>query len=120
MTSLSIVAQLYIYLFHFTLHKPFLTSDKDYTVRPATNSMPVYIKNVKCSGKELSLLECGFRGNISENDHFNDVAVRCKKRENNEYTHSYMFVSITSNHKVYQCKSALFRKYRTKRYTVKM
>ena len=56
-------------------------SDVDYSVRPATNSMPVYIKSVKCTGKELSLLECGFRGNVSDNDHFYDVAVKCTKRK---------------------------------------
>ena len=53
----------------------------DYSVRPATNSMPVFIKSVRCIGKEMSLLECGYRRNLTHSSHFEDVGVQCKKRE---------------------------------------
>ena len=53
--------------------------DNDYSVRPATNSMPVFIKDVRCSGREMSLLECGFRRNLTHSVHLEDVGVKCKK-----------------------------------------
>ena len=55
--------------------------DKDYSVRPATNSMPVHIMDVRCTGKEMSLLECGYRRNLTHTTHFGDVGVRCIERE---------------------------------------
>ena len=54
-------------------------SGMDYSVRPGTKSMPVYMNDVRCSGRELSLLECGFRRNSSTSDHSKDIAVKCKK-----------------------------------------
>jgi hypothetical protein len=58
------------------------TSDgNDYSVRPATNSMPVFIKDVRCTGRQLSLLECGFRRNLTHSVHLEDVGVKCKKAE---------------------------------------
>ena len=52
---------------------------EDYSVRPATNSMPVFIKGVRCSGRELGLLECSFNRGSSTSDHTKDVAVKCRK-----------------------------------------
>ena len=49
----------------------------DYSARPAPNTMPVSINGVKCSGRELSLLGCGFREAPSNSDHMNDIAVKC-------------------------------------------
>ena len=54
-------------------------SGEDYSVRPATNSMPVFIKDVRCSGRELGLLECSFNRGSSTSDHTKDVAVKCRK-----------------------------------------
>ena len=54
------------------------TEGLEFSARPATNSMPVFIKDVRCTGRELSLLECGFRKN-QDNEHFTDVAVKCWK-----------------------------------------
>ncbi|CAI8015578.1 Neurotrypsin [Geodia barretti] len=53
-------------------------TDKDYSLRPAPNSMPVLLKGVRCTGKELSLLECGYRRAPIVLNHVKDVAVRCK------------------------------------------
>ena len=53
--------------------------DMDYSVRPVTNSMPVYMKDVRCTGREPSLLECGFKTNLTHTDHFGDVGIKCKK-----------------------------------------
>ena len=53
-------------------------ADKDYSLRPAPNSMPVLLKGVRCTGKELSLLECGYRRAPIVLNHVKDVAVRCK------------------------------------------
>jgi hypothetical protein len=56
------------------------TSDgNDYSVRPATNSIPVFIKSIRCTGREMSLLECGYRRNLTHSSHFEDVGVQCKK-----------------------------------------
>ena len=61
--------------------------EEDYSVRPATNSMPVFIKGVRCSGRELGLLECSFNRGSSSSDHTKDVAVKCRKRKiSNVYT----------------------------------
>ena len=54
----------------------------DYSVRPATNSMPVFIKTVRCTSRQLSLLECGFRRNLTHSVHLEDVGVKCKKCKN--------------------------------------
>ena len=54
------------------------TAGLEFSARPATNSMPVHIKDVWCTGRELSLLECGFRKN-QDNEHLSDVAVKCWK-----------------------------------------
>ena len=54
-------------------------ADTKYSVRIATNSMPVYVKNVRCSGRELSALECSFRRNLTPSVHIGDVGVKCKK-----------------------------------------
>ena len=63
---------------------PFLNSaGLDYSVRPATNSMPVYMKDVRCTGRELSILQCGFRRNLTLTDHLGDVGVKCKKCKDN-------------------------------------
>ena len=48
-------------------------------MRPATNSMPVFIKDVRCSGRELGLLECSFNSGSSTSDHTKDVGVKCRK-----------------------------------------
>ncbi|CAI8004444.1 Neurotrypsin, partial [Geodia barretti] len=56
----------------------------DYSVRPATNSMPVFIKTVRCTGRQLSLLECGFRRNLTHSVHLEDVGVKCKKSDCND------------------------------------
>jgi hypothetical protein len=53
----------------------------DYSVRPATNSMPVFIKTVRCTSRQVSLLECGFRRNLTHSVHLEDVGVKCKKSE---------------------------------------
>ena len=53
-------------------------SGRDYSARPATNSMPVFIKDMSCSGTELSLLECSFSRDVSK-DHIKDIAVKCMK-----------------------------------------
>ena len=52
---------------------------QDYSVRPATNSMPVYMKDVRCTDRELSILECSFRRNLTHTNHLGDVGVKCKK-----------------------------------------
>ena len=41
--------------------------------------MPVYIQDVRCNGRELSILECGFRKHHQQWKHGTDVAVQCKK-----------------------------------------
>ena len=51
-------------------------------MRPATNSMPLHTKSVRCTGKEMSLLECSYRKNDTHNNHFEDIGVQCKKRKN--------------------------------------
>ena len=61
---------------HFTF---FTDADMDYFVKSATNSMPVHIQRVRCSGKELSLLGCSYGRNLTHIDHSRDVAVKCKK-----------------------------------------
>ena len=58
---------------------PVTHADVDSFVRSATNSMPVYMQHVKCSGGELSLLGCSFGRNLTHIDHSRDVAVKCKK-----------------------------------------
>ena len=54
-------------------------ADMDFSVKSATNSMPVYMQRVKCSGRELSLLGCSYGRNLTHIDHSRDVAVKCKK-----------------------------------------
>ena len=56
-------------------------TDMDFYVRSATNSMPVYMQHVRCSGRELSLLGCSYGRNLTHIDHSRDVAVKCKKRK---------------------------------------
>ena len=60
-------------------------------MRPATNSMPVYIEDVRCTGRELSLLECGFKINLTHSYHFGDVGIKCKmcKLYNKNYVRQY-------------------------------
>ena len=50
-------------------------------MRPATNPMPVYMRSVHCSGKGLTLLDCSYSRNITNNDHSNDIGVRCGNGE---------------------------------------
>ena len=52
---------------------------EDYTPRPATNSKPIYMNNVHCSGQELTLLDCSYSRNLSINEHHKDVGVQCRK-----------------------------------------
>ena len=52
----------------------------NYFPRPATKSMFVYMRNVQCSGEELTLLDCSYSRNYS-NDHSNDVGIKCRKGE---------------------------------------
>ena len=54
-------------------------SETDYSPRPATNSMPIYINHVQCSENVLSLLDCSYSRNTSNSAHSNDVGVKCKK-----------------------------------------
>ena len=69
----------------------------DYSVRPATNSMPVFIKDVRCTGREMSLLECGYRRNLTHSSHFEDVGVQCKKREKYRCKSSVYYDIITAD-----------------------
>ena len=46
---------------------------------PATNSMLVFIDNVKCSNRELNLLECSYNASPLNKQHSNDVGVQCKE-----------------------------------------
>ena len=55
-------------------------ADADYSPpRTATNSMPMYINHVQCSGAELNLLECSYSKNHSDNDHSKDFGIKCRK-----------------------------------------
>ena len=54
-------------------------SETDYSPRPATNSMPIYMNHVQCSENVLSLLDCSYSRNTSNSAHSNDVGVKCKK-----------------------------------------
>ena len=65
-----------------------------YSSRPLSNSMPVHLNNVRCSNKELTLLDCSYSRNNSSNYHSNDIGIRCKKSKlvaiiaKSEYIHS--------------------------------
>ena len=52
---------------------------EDYTPRPATNSKPIYMNNVHCSGQERTLLDCSYSRNLSLNEHHKDVGLQCRK-----------------------------------------
>ena len=47
--------------------------------RMATNSMPMYINHVQCSGEELTLLDCSYSRHHTDIDHSKDVGVHCRK-----------------------------------------
>ena len=51
----------------------------DYSVRPATNSMIAFVKDVKCTGRELSVLGCSFRRDLTSSQHSKDVSVQCTR-----------------------------------------
>ena len=62
------------------MHLTFFTrADTNSSVKSATNSMPVHIQRVRCSGRELSLLGCSYGRNLTHTYHSKDVAVKCKK-----------------------------------------
>ena len=54
------------------------STEIDYSARPATNSMPIFMENVQCSGRELSFLDCSYNRDASNNQHSRDVGVQCK------------------------------------------
>ena len=64
---------------NFTFLIPNICVGQNISVRSATNSMPVYLRDVKCIGCELGILECGFRRHLVQNKLSTDVAVQCKK-----------------------------------------
>ena len=55
------------------------SKDLDYTTRSATNSKPIYMNNVHCSGQERTLLDCSYSRNLSLNEHHKDVGLQCRK-----------------------------------------
>ena len=67
----------------FSLFKPTdtCTVQNENTAVPAGNSKPVWIRNVACSGAELTLLECSHDSTTYEDDHSKDVGVHCQQRE---------------------------------------
>ena len=48
-------------------------------LRTATNSMPMYINYVQCSGAELTLLDCSYSRHHTDIDHSKDLGVQCGK-----------------------------------------
>ena len=76
---------------------------RDIDVRSATNSMPVYLQGVRCGGRELSILECGFRKHLAKNIHGRDVAVQCKKCKGVDKS-----IAILLCNNKHVCKSTMF------------
>ena len=52
---------------------------EDYTPRSATNSKPIYMNHVHCSGKEVTLLDCSYSRNLSTNENRKHAGVQCRK-----------------------------------------
>ena len=62
---------------------PYITNQyavaKEYPPMPARNAKPLLIENIACSGTELTLIDCRYDNNISEDDHSKDVGVQCQQ-----------------------------------------
>ena len=56
--------------------------------------MHIYMKNVHCSGGELTLLDCSYKRNLSTNDHSKDLGIKCKKGK-------LILCAISANHAPY-------------------
>ena len=71
-------------------------------MRSATNSMPVYLQGVRCGGRELSILECGFRKHLTKRIHGRDVAVQCTKCKSVDQSIAIPYATISMSVKA-QC-----------------
>ena len=63
------------------IYKHKLAVPREYSAKPARNSKPIFIKNVACSGTELTLMDCSYDSDTSEDDHSKDVGVQCQQRK---------------------------------------
>ena len=62
------------------MHSTFFFSKANgYLPRPAL-SKPTYINTLRCSGRDLTLLDCSYKFNtrMNESDHSKDVGIQCK------------------------------------------
>ena len=64
-------------MFHMQTVKSFPGADI-FRPRTATNSMPMYMNYVQCTGKELNLLDCSYSRNRSDIDHSEDLGIKCR------------------------------------------
>ena len=59
----------------------------------------VYMTNAQCSGRELTLLDCSYSRDLSNNNHSNDLGIRCGKgRLHNIVMLVYMMVGWLQSH----------------------
>ena len=49
--------------------------------QPATGAKPVFMEKIKCSGSELTLLDCTHNSNVQVKDHSKDVIMSCLQRK---------------------------------------
>ena len=60
----------------------YLTDEKlsDSTI-PVALSKPVYLHNIKCTRRDLTLLECGFTRYTSDTKMVQDATTKCQQRK---------------------------------------
>ena len=54
-------------------------SGRELTIVDCSYSRDLYMRNVQCSGRELTIVDCSYSRDLSNNSHSNDLGIRCGK-----------------------------------------